>query len=265
MKQITARVIDNHPFCSQRRQSGNRVLLGFQLIWLSCPEIERARSGQFVMVRCGNECVLPRPFSIHQTEGDRIALWIAVWEDGKGTQWLAQCQASDTVELVGPMGNSFSIHPESRNLLLLVGGIGIAPLYFLAQEALNKQCPVKLIHGASTAINLYPQEMPREIEMITVTEDGSYGQKGLITDLLPEHIDCADQVFACGPTAMYQAMAQIPELKGKPVQVSLEVRMGCGRGVCYGCTIKTKGGLKQVCTDGPVFDLNDILWDELDY
>jgi len=89
------------------------------------------------------------------------------------------------------------------------------------------------------------------------------GRKGLITDFLPEYLDSADQIFACGPLLMYRAMARMPELKNKSVQISLEVRMGCGVGVCYGCTVKAKNGLKQVCKDGPVFELNDILWAEL--
>ena len=86
----------------------------------------------------------------------------------------------------------------------------------------------------------------------------------MITDLLLDFANWADQIFACGPTLMYRAMAtRNQQLKAKSVQVSLEVRMGCGRGVCYGCTVKTKGGLKQVCTDGPIFALDGVLWDEL--
>ena len=214
------------------------------------------------MVSCGEECILPRPFSIHQvnTNGD-IAIFFAVLEDGRGSQWLSKRQGNETVEMFGPLGNEYSIRPEARHLLLLAGGVGIAPLYFLAQAAITKQYSVTLIHGASSKLNLYPEKMPPEIKLIPVTEDGSVGQKGLITDLLPDYIDWADQIFACGPVSMYKAMAQIPELKVKPVQISLEVRMGCGRGVCYGCTVKTKRGLKQVCTDGPVFDLDDVLWD----
>lgn len=268
MKQVAATIIDNRSFSFQPRQSGNRVLLSFQLIWLSCPQIEKAKSGQFVMVRCGEECVLPRPFSIHRVNDDKVALWIAVWEDGKGTRWLAQRQVGDTVELVGPLGNNYEIQRGSHKLLLLAGGVGIAPLYFLAQEAAMRQCSVILIHGASRAINLYPElypkKIPPEIELVMVTEDGSAGKRGKITEFIPKYIDWADQIFACGPLPMYKAMAQMPELRNKPVQISLEVGMGCGRGVCYGCTVKTKSGLKQVCKDGPVFDLEDILWDELD-
>jgi len=214
------------------------------------------------MVRCGRECVLPRPFSIHQVNNDDIALFFAVLEDGKGTLWLSQREKGDTVELFGSLGNGFSIYPASQKLLLIAGGNGIAPLYFLAQEALRKKYSVTLLYGTANK-NQYP--LPPEIEQVAATEDGSVGRRGMVTDLLPDFIDWADQIFACGPATMYRGMYARREglLKRKPVQISLEVRMGCGLGVCYGCTVKTKNGLKQVCKDGPVFDLEDILWDEL--
>ena len=257
MKQVTASVISN-----------NEVMPGVHLIWLESPQIaSTAQPGQFVMVHCGEgfEHPLRRPLSIHQlADGSKLAFLFNVV--GKGTHWLAQCQVGDNIDLLGPLGNGYSIHPESHKLLLLAGGIGIAPLCFLTQAALNQGCSVRLLLGASTANQLYPRHLlPPEVEFIITTEDGTAGKKGMITDLLPDFVDWADQIFACGPLPMYKAMAQMPELKGKPVQVSLEVRMGCGRGVCYGCTLKTRGGLKQVCTDGPVFDLDDVLWDELAY
>jgi dihydroorotate dehydrogenase electron transfer subunit len=265
LKQVTATIIDNRSFSFQPRQSGKRALLGFQLMWLSCPQIEKAKPGQFVMVRCGEDFEHPlrRPFSIHQVNDDKIALWIAVWEDGKGTRWLSQRQAGDELDLLGPLGNGYEIKPSSHKLLLLAGGVGIAPIYFLAQEAVTRQCSVTLIHGASSTINLYPEKMPPGIELATVTEDGTAGKKGMITDLLPDFAGVADQFFACGPMPMYKTMARMPELKNKPVQISLEVRMGCGLGICYGCTVKTRNGLKQVCQHGPIFNLEDILWEEL--
>jgi len=256
LKQETASLISN-----------NEVIPGTYLIWLESPRIvETASPGQFVMVRCGDssKCLLRRPLSIHQREDGKIALLFTVV--GKGTRWLSQRQVSDKIDLLGPLGNGYSIHPASHNLLLLAGGIGIAPLYFLAQEAVNQGLSVTLLSGAATASQLYPANfLPPKIKAATTTEDGTAGKKGMLTDLLPDYIDKADQVFACGPIGMHRTMAQMPELKNKPVQVSLEVRMGCGFGVCYGCTVKTKSGLKQVCQDGPVFDLNDILWDELGY
>lgn len=256
MKQAAAAIISN-----------GEIMPGVYLIWLDSPQIAAtAQPGQFVMVHCGEETLLRRPLSIHQladeTGGAKLALLFTVI--GKGTQWLSQRKVGDNLDLLGPLGNGYAIHSSSRNLLLLAGGIGIAPLCFLSQKMVTQGYSVRLLLGASTASQLYPGHLlPPETELVTTTEDGTAGKKGMITDFLPDFIDWADQVFACGPTRMYRTMAS-QNLKTKPVQISLEVRMGCGLGTCYGCTLKTKSGLKQVCTDGPVFDLDDILWDELD-
>ena len=265
MNQVSATVLENRQLLPEFTRPHARSILRSQIMWLNCAEIaQEAKPGQFVMVRCGKECVLPRPLSIHKVNEDGIALFFAVWEDGKGTSWLSQREVGDSVNLFGPLGNGFPIHPGSHNLLLVAGGIGIAPLLFLSHEALNKRCSVTLLLGASTTAQLYPGHLlPPEVELVITTEDGTAGKKGMITDLLPDFVDRADQIFACGPVPMYCNMHKLPELKGKPVQISLEARMGCGRGVCYGCTVKTKGGLRQVCKDGPVFDLEDILWHEL--
>ena len=239
---------------------------GVYLIRLDSPPIaSQAQPGQFVMVRCGEDTLLRRPLSVHQADGGEMALLLTIV--GKGTRWLSQCQAGDNLALLGPLGNGYSVHPGSHNLLLVAGGIGIAPLRFLAQHALNRGCSVTLLLGASTAAQLYPEHLlPSEVKLIIATEDGSAGKKGMIIDLLPDFTGWADQIFACGPMPMYRNMAlrrKEFKLEGKPIQISLEVRMGCGLGVCYGCTAKTRSGLKQVCKDGPVFNLEDIPWDEL--
>jgi dihydroorotate dehydrogenase electron transfer subunit len=237
---------------------------GVYLIWLESPGIASlAQPGQFVMVGCGPESLLRRPLSVHRTSEDktRLALMFAVV--GKGTNWLARRQAGDKVDLLGPLGNGFTIQPTTRNVLLIAGGIGIAPLCFLAQEAKKKSGSVALLLGAATSAQLCPDKLlPDDTECITATEDGTAGRKGMITECLPELSGRADQVFACGPTAMYRELVSGGLLRTKPVQISLEVRMACGLGVCYGCAVKTKKGLKQVCQDGPVFELDDILWNE---
>ncbi len=268
MKQALATVISNEKILGELERPHARAISGSWIIWLRCPEIAaEAKSGQFVMARCGEECTLPRPFSIHRVNdrGD-IALFFIVWEDGKGTNWLLQRNQSDSVEIFGPLGNGFSIKPASRNLLLVAGGIGIAPLLFLTDLALNQRYSVTLLYGTENA-SRYPESLlPPRIRLVSVTEDGAIGEKGRVTDTLPKYADWADQIFACGPTAMYLDMARRKKelgLEGKPVQISLEMRMGCGHGVCYACTVRTKEGLKQVCKDGPVFDLDDIIWDEL--
>ena len=253
MKQTEAAVIAN-----------DEIMPGVYLIRLDCPLIASARPGQFVMVRCGEgrEDQLRRPLSIHQKDESKLSLLFNVV--GRGTRWLSQRRAGEKLDLLGPLGNSYEIHPDSRNLLLAAGGIGIAPLVFLAGEAIRRGKEITLLLGTATAGQLYPSKLlPAGVRLITATEDGSSGEKGMITDLLPDFAGGADQVFACGPLAMYKTMANMAGLKNKPVQLSLEMRMGCGLGICYGCTIKTINGLRQVCKDGPIFDMDEIIWGEM--
>lgn len=245
--------------------ANNEPMPRAHLLWLEASRIaSQAKPGQFVMVRCGEkgEYQLRRPLSIHQREGNKIALLFSVV--GGGTQWLSQRQPGDRLDLLGPLGNGFTINPESKNLLIVAGGIGIAPLYCLASSASKEGRSVKMLLGAQTAVSLYLKNYPPiKATFVLMTEDGSEGEKGIITNVISKYIGWADQTFACGPPAMYRAMAKMPELKTKPTQISLEVRMGCGLGVCYGCTVKTRSGLKQVCKDGPIFELDDVLWEEL--
>lgn len=245
------------------------AIKGVYLFRLEAPEIaQKAKPGQFVMVRCGKETILPRPFSVHSTNGKEIALLINVV--GKGTGWLSKKKKGETLDIFGPLGNGFTINPKSKNLLLVAGGMGIAPLRFLAERAAGEGRKVTIIMGAKSRDSLFPLNtpqrlynkgmLPANIQCVNATEDGSEGFRGLATQLIPHYLKNIDQVFACGPAAMYKTMSEMPELKGKDVQLSLEIMMGCGVGVCYGCTIKTKKGLKQVCKDGPVFGMCEVVW-----
>ncbi len=247
--------------------SAVEALKGVYLFRLEAPEIAReAKPGQFVMVRCGKETILPRPFSVHSANGKEIALLINVV--GKGTGWLSLKKKGETLDIFGPLGNGFTINPKSKNLLLVAGGMGIAPLRFLAERASGEGKKVTIIMGAKSRDSLFPLNtpqrlynlgmLPANVYCVNTTEDGSEGFKGLATQLIPHYLKNANQVFACGPAAMYKTMSQMPELKGKDVQLSLEIMMGCGLGVCYGCTIRTKKGLRQVCKDGPVFGMVEV-------
>jgi dihydroorotate dehydrogenase electron transfer subunit len=263
--------------------SNAEVMPGIHLMWIDAPDVAAtAQLGQFITVRC-KDSILRRPFSVHQSRFNRdsgegeIAILFRV--AGKGTLWLSQRQKGDRIDILGPLGKGFTIEPKSKHLLLVAGGIGIAPLVFLMQHA-SSEHSITLIHGASTAAQLYPfalaaqkrsklLPLPNGVQFITVTEDGSTGQKGRATDVLPDFLDRADQVYACGPVDMYKTMADM-SLRAKrsnlnlaKCQVSLEVRMGCGFGACYGCTINTRNGLKRICRDGPVFELDDIIWQEV--
>jgi len=254
LKQTEAKVISNE-----------EVMPGVYLIRLDCPDIaSQARPGQFVMVRCGEgpEYQLRRPLSIHRTDSNQLSLLFNVV--GNGTRWLSEQAAGEKIDLLGPLGNGFTIHPDSRNLLMIAGGIGIAPLVFLVQEASKRNCKTRLLIGGRTAAQLYPEDLlPDGLDIIYATEDATLGMHGKITEFAPDYFDWADQLFACGPLPMYKTMALMPQLKDKPAQVSLEMRMGCGLGICYGCTVKTRNGLKQACKHGPVFNLDEVLWDKL--
>jgi len=238
---------------------------GVYITWLEALEIAaQARPGQFVMVRCGEDGsyvpLLRRPLSIHRRSGSNLALLFAVI--GRGTEWLSQRQKGDVLDILGPLGTGFCIYQDSKNLLLVAGGMGIAPLVALADDALSQGCSATLVMGARDASYLYPEsELPYGLEIAIGTEDGSKGQKGLLTEVLPPWVNKADQIFACGPIPMYQAISRdIGVLCGKSTQVCLEQVLGCGYGICYGCTIETVNGPKQVCQDGPVFELREIVW-----
>jgi len=267
--------------------SNTEVMPGIHLMWIEAPDIAvAAQPGQFITVRCG-DFTLRRPFSVHQvgvnnviaSEAKQSQVAILFKIAGKGTFWLSQRQKGERLDILGPLGNGFTIEPKSKRLLLVTGGIGIAPLVFLMHHA-SSQHQITLIHGASTAAQLYPfssagkkrsklAPLPNGVQFIPVTEDGSLVQKGMATDILPDFLDWADQIYACGPADMYKTMSKMSlrakrsNLKLKKCQICLEVRMGCGFGACYGCTINTKKGLKQVCRDGPVFELDDIIWQEV--
>jgi dihydroorotate dehydrogenase electron transfer subunit len=245
--------------------SNKEVFPGTFLISLIAPEIcAVARPGQFLMVDCGSDFTLRRPISIHNCSGDDLQILFRV--TGNGTAGLSQKKKGDMVGILGPQGNGFSPGAECRSVSLIAGGMGIAPLLFLANRCLSLKKDVTLLMGAASASQLYPaKSLPGGIKTAVATDDGSSGHKGMVTDLAKEYIAAADQAFACGPVPMYISLAKMSASKKMktPLQVSVETRMGCGFGLCYGCTIKTLSGIKQACTDGPVFNLNEIDWEWL--
>lgn len=221
------------------------------------------------MVRCGQgpDPLLRRPLSIHRLGREAPSLALLFSVEGLGTKWLAQREKGDVLDLIGPLGKGFEIESSACNLLLVGGGRGVAPLVALAEHALALSKSVTLLLGAKSSPLLYSGDLlPTGLEVVAATEDGSMGTKGVITDLLPDYLGGADQVFACGPIPMYKSMLALSVkrvFEGKSVQVVLEQLLGCGVGACYGCTVPTKHGPKLVCKDGPVFELGEVLWDEV--
>ncbi|MDD4859857.1 MAG: dihydroorotate dehydrogenase electron transfer subunit, partial [Dehalococcoidales bacterium] len=248
--------------------SNTEVLRGAHLIWLECPDIaSEAKAGQYLMVRCGEGTLLRRPLSLHRIDrkDGRIALLFN--SVGKGTKWLAEQKEGDTLDIMGPLGNGFALPNKGEGILLIAGGMGIAPICCLGEEARRQDIlPDSMLYGSASDFLseeerklIFPKTLIPSECLIRITEDGTLSQQGRVTDIIKHHLkETTKHIFACGPLPMYRTMSQMQELKGKSVQVSLELRMGCGVGVCYGCTVHTRHGLKQVCKDGPVFDLNDI-------
>ncbi len=240
---------------------------------LQAPDIAAcAIPGQFIMVKAGEGCdpLLRRPFSIHQVIGNgRVQILFKVL--GKGTRLLAGMRAGMALNLVGPLGRGFSL--ESREGFCLVGGgMGIAPLYFLARELQRLSRPPQLVVllGARTAAELAQlAEDFRELgvrELHLATDDGSLGHHGYVAELIPRQLGRGGddwQLCACGPHPMLQAVAKEAKSLSCPCQVSLETMMACGISACLGCAIPRaglSGAYLHVCKDGPVFDAKEVAW-----
>ena len=236
------------------------------LTWLMAPSLTQGASpGQFLMLRYGadSDPLLPRPMSYHRIrqgkDGGEVAILYQV--RGRVTGLLAQEKPGKELLAWGPLGHGFAVRPRSQNLLLVAGGMGIAPLVWLAEESVAKGKNVTLVLGVQTAEQTVPARiLPPEVEVIIATEDGSAGRKGLASQSFEELLPWADQVFSCGPQPMYEAMAEVTRrLQSRtPVQVLLETPMACGTGLCYGCSVETRQGVRQVCKDGPCFELRDV-------
>ena len=216
------------------------------------------------MIHCGEAAdpLLARPMSFHRFRQSANEMQFAILYDvrGRGTALLSSKREGDSLPIFGPLGKGYQLRPQTQNVLLVAGGLGVAAVVAIADEAIRAGKSVTLIQGARSASKLMPPEMlPAEVEAVSATDDGSSGHHGYVTDLLPQYLPWADQVFACGPNQMFAAMSDVMrrERSRKPVQALLEERMGCGTGVCYGCAVFTRKGVRLVCKDGPRFELRE--------
>ena len=242
------------------------ISAGMFVTWYAGEELCRgAQPGQFVMVwpREGMDPYLGRAFSFYRfRERGRerqFALLYAVL--GEATALMAAQGAGESALMTGPLGRGFEVRSSARNLLLVGGGLGIAPLVALAEAQIREERTLVLCFGARDASGVYPAALlPPEVEYAVSTEDGSMGRKGLVTDLFAEYLPWADQSLACGPTPMFRSMAGVVRSDGmrRSVQVLMETEMACGTGICYGCAVFTKKGVRLCCRDGPRFELREV-------
>jgi len=240
---------------------------------LKSPEIVRtANPGQFVHIRVsdGYEPLLRRPFSIHAIRDKEDMVEILYKVVGKGTALLSEKKVGEKLDVIGPLGNEFNINKKrlknKSKIVIIGGGVGIAPLFFLTQKAIAYSNNIIVFIGAKTKALILCEQKIKDlgVEVQVATEDGSYGHKGLVTDFLNSLSSMDISLFACGPSIMLREVAKFSIKHNLPCQVSLESRMACGIGACLGCATKVQSEeetiYKRVCKDGPVFDANEIIW-----
>jgi dihydroorotate dehydrogenase electron transfer subunit len=243
---------------------------------------EHTRPGQFVALAVGGDdgpFLLRRAFSIHRVAsrgvyGGTVEFIFAV--HGKGTEWLAGRRPHDPIDVVGPLGRPFALPKEAANCVLVGGGYGAAPLFMLADVLRQRGCRVDFVLGAATNDRLFGALDAKRMAATVAftTDDGSFGERGVVSDVLPAVIDRAhaDVVYACGPMAMlaavYAVAAEAYDGAGIPVQVAVEESMACGIGVCMTCVLPVIGSDGQTrmvrsCVEGPVFAGDRVRWDAL--
>lgn len=220
--------------------------------------------GQFVEVRVdgSTSTYLRRPISVNFVDKERNELWLMVATIGDGTRKLGQLKVGDTLNCVLPLGNTFTM-PTSKedNILLIGGGVGVAPLLYFGKQIKDFGANVTFLLGARTATDLLELEEFRKYgEVYCTTEDGSEGEKGFVTNHSVLQKGNFTQISTCGPKPMMVAVAKYAHAAGIRCEASLENLMACGVGACLCCVEKTTEGNKCACTEGPVFDINRLLW-----
>jgi dihydroorotate dehydrogenase electron transfer subunit len=255
------------------------------LLTLNAPEQARLiRPGQFVMLKCvenvEEDPLLRRPFTIFNIQksarGKPAGLDLLVKEVGLGTRKLTRLRAGQTLFCLGPQGRGFQVSAEMRNRVeiacLVAGGVGIAPLYLLAQSLLAQNVKPVLFYGGAGAADLVLRDYFENLgmEIFYSTEDGSLGERGLVTQpfaqFIKTHPRRGIRVYACGPWRMMKAIHALSAQNSLQCEVSLEARMGCSLGACLGCVVRCKdhegeAQYLRVCQDGPVMNSSLIDWD----
>ena len=245
---------------------------------IDAPQIASiARPGQIVHVKCDN-FTLRRPLSIASVKNDTIRLCYDV--RGGGTDWMSKQKAGGKIDILGPVGNGFDVSDTSKKVLLVGGGIGIYPLYMIA-EMFGENATVVLGFRTKGLITMQKDFEETGCNLIICTDDGSYihGRKGYAIDTVREILDSRDIniIMTCGPKIMMKGIAAEAVERGIRCQVSMEERMACGVGACLACVCKVKDGgndkadkndkfeNKRVCVDGPVFDVYAKEGKEIDW
>lgn len=258
MVEETVQILSNAPETAQ-----------YHRLTVRAPAIApRVQPGQFVHLRIPSlrDALLRRPFSVFQARGETILILYKTV--GKGTEALALMRTGETLSAIGPLGRGFTVPGDGdRTPVLVAGGYGMAALYLLAERS-----PIRgvVCVGGRHRVDILCEDEFRALgwEVRVATEDGSHGERGLVTQLVVALLRQGAggyKLFACGPTAMLQAVSEIAATFGVPAEVSLDSHMGCGVGACLTCVVPVKRGTdweyRRVCADGPVFDASQVCWE----
>ena len=233
------------------------------LVMASETPFPEVRPGQFAELRIDETpaVMLRRPISVHSFNAEKNEIGFLVQVVGEGTKWLGSLKAGDKVNTLLPLGNGVTMPVGAGKRYVLVGGgVGSAPLYYLAEELKKGGNEFTILIGARSAKDLYRREAYEALGRVEyTTEDGSLGEKGYVTNhsLLAEKYDC---IYTCGPKPMMMAVARYARENNIACEVSLENKMACGLGACLCCVEDTKEGHRCVCTDGPVFSIDELKW-----
>ena len=256
--------------------SNTRIALCYYKLVLDASFILRSASpGNFLMVKVAEGHgasgetgpLLRRPLSVHKLSGRASNSVELLYEVvGAGTRILSQKKAGEQVDIIGPLGNGFSVEAQAKKpgIVLVAGGIGVAPLVFLAQRL--KGFKVIVLIGAGTKSQILCAEDFKKLgcDVRIATDDGTAGFHGRVTGLLEKFLaggaDKKYVLYGCGPKPMLKVITDLSRRYRLPAQISLESHMACGIGACLGCVVKTRRGYERVCKEGPVFDAGDLMW-----
>ena len=243
--------------------------LGERFVLLKCTDpnapLPPMMPGQFAQLRVdgSKETFLRRPISINFVDTKLNQIWFLVQLVGAGSRALGRLKEGDTLNALLPLGNGFSMPVSAEKKHLLVGGgVGTAPLFYLgAQMNLMGMRPTFLLGARTKDMLLQMEDFQRVGDVYVTTEDGSAGEKGFVTQHSILFKQRFDRISVCGPSPMMKAVAKFARANSVPCEVSLENMMACGLGACLCCVEKTVKGNVCVCTEGPVFDINELTWE----
>ena len=228
-----------------------------------------SRPGQFVHLRVaeGEDPLLRRPLSVHRVHREEGTFELLYRVVGRGTAMMSEAEAETVFDMMGPLGKGFRTDGDFTHTLVVAGGMGSAPVFFLMDELIASGKNVSLLWGAKQDDEIFGvSELEASgVQVLIATEDGSLGHCGMITELLERKLgDLSDpdavRGFVCGPEPMLRCIQDIAKNTSFDWQVSVEERMACGVGVCIGCAVSTTDGYRMVCSDGPVFDLKEVVF-----